>query len=328
MTLGLQAAEQLQAGAAVSDELLLELLFLGMQQAQAYVPVPPEPAQPETPVKGSKGPAGKGAAAAAGKSSESGTASGPGARHGSSCGGAGGGAANSPLLGVAAALAAGLGGSSGPAGPALPANLAPGTPGRGFVIDGFPATAAQAALLEKALTGLDLAAEQQLVQGASLIAPPPACKLPQLHRPLLSGLDAVIMLDCADETLALQRVLGRRQDPVTGAVTGCFACNALSVCVMWQHAVASPVVFRTWYYQLHVYGSHAVAQPFLSVIWRSGKVGHAAAAGQDYHLDFDPPPANNPGLCERLVQAPLAGQDEEAGKVREQLRLAHTWVSG
>jgi hypothetical protein len=89
------------------------------------------------------------------------------------------------------------------------------------VIDGFPASAAQAVLLEKALTGLDLAAEQQLVQDASVIVPPPAAKLPQLQRPLLSGLDAVIMLECADEAQALQRVLGRRLDPVTGgAATG------------------------------------------------------------------------------------------------------------
>jgi len=38
-----------------------------------------------------------------------------------------------------------------------------------------------------------------------------------------------------------------------------------------------------------------------------------ARAGQLYHLDFDPPPANNPGLCERLEHPP--GQDIEAGKV-------------
>jgi hypothetical protein len=84
------------------------------------------------------------------------------------------------------------------------------------VVDGFPATEAQAVLCEKALTGLDLAAEQELLEGASLIAPPPAAKLPQLQRPLLSGLDAVILLDCAQEMLALQRVLGKRVDPVTG----------------------------------------------------------------------------------------------------------------
>jgi hypothetical protein len=37
-------------------------------------------------------------------------------------------------------------------------------------------------------------------------------------------------------------------------------------------------------------------------------------AGQVYHLDFYPPPANAPGLTERLVQP--AGQEEEATKVR------------
>jgi hypothetical protein len=197
------------AGRAVSDKLVLQLLLLAMQQTKAFVPADklPEPTT-ETPTKGSKAAPLKAAA-----KSEGGAAS---ARHGSSSGGAA--PATSPTLGVAAALAAGLGSAG--SGPALPANLAAGIPGRGFVIDGFPATEAQAQLLEKALTGLDLAAEQELLRGASVISPAPAAQLPHLQRPLLSGLDAVLLLDCADEALALQRVLGRRLDPVTGADTG------------------------------------------------------------------------------------------------------------
>eukprot|EP00878_Enallax_costatus_P017746 GHUV01018646.1.p1 GENE.GHUV01018646.1~~GHUV01018646.1.p1 ORF type:complete len:277 (+),score=106.96 GHUV01018646.1:524-1354(+) len=100
----------------------------------------------------------------------------------------------------------------------LPAHLAAGAAGRGFVVDGFPATAEQAMLLEKSLTGLDTAAEQALVEQASMVVPPPLDALPQLQRPLRSGLDAVIVLGCDDESLAVKRALGRRLDPVTGRI--------------------------------------------------------------------------------------------------------------
>jgi hypothetical protein len=213
VALGIQANMQLQAGQPVSDDVLVQLLLLGMQEAKTFTPAPPEPAQPESAAKGGKGAAPK---AAANVKSDAGAA---GARHGSTSGVALPSAHGHPVMGVAAAMAAGLG--SAPPGPILPANLAAGFPGRGFVVDGFPATEAQAVLLEKALTGLDLAAEQELLEGASLITPPPAAKLPQLQRPLLSGLDAVILLDCAQETLALQRVLGKRLDPVTGEKGWC-----------------------------------------------------------------------------------------------------------
>jgi hypothetical protein len=209
VSLGLQADADMLAGRAVSDELMVQVLLLAMQQAKAFVPADklPEPTT-ETPTKGSKAATLKAATKAEGSTA--------GARHGSSSGGAA--PTTSPTLGVAAAVAAGLGSTG--AGPALPANLAAGIAGRGFVIDGFPATGVQAQLLEKALTGLDLAAEQELLHSTSVISPAPAAKLPQLQRPLLSGLDAVLLLDCADEALAPQRVLGRRLDPVTGADTG------------------------------------------------------------------------------------------------------------
>lgn len=215
--LGLQADADILAGHAVSDELTVQMLLLAMQQAKTFVPADKlqEPTT-ETPTKGTKA-----ATLKAATKSEGGAA---GARHGTSWGGAAP-AATSPTLGVAAALAAGLGSAG--SGPALPASLAAGIAGRGFVIDGFPATNAQAQLLEKALTGLDLAAEQELLCGASVISPAPAAKLPQLQRPLLSGLDAVLLLDCADEAQALQRVLGRKLDPVTGADTGIDLQNTL-----------------------------------------------------------------------------------------------------
>jgi adenylate kinase family enzyme len=208
--LGQRALQELQQGASVSDASLVELLMQGMQQAKDCVPPPPEP--PPAQVKGTKG--GKGAAKT---EPETSTAGGRGST---------GGAAN-----PASSTAGGMQGSarggadlsvSGGAGSAvLPVHLAAaaGTQGRGFVIDGFPATAEQAVLLEKALTGLDLAAEQALVDGASLVAPPPLDVLPQLQRPLLSGLDAVLVLGCADEAVAAKRALGRRLDPTTGELS-------------------------------------------------------------------------------------------------------------
>jgi hypothetical protein len=232
--LGLHADAALQAGQPTPDHVLVQLLLLGMQQAKTHVHVPLEPPAPEPTTKGSKGPTSK---AGSGGKQDTGAAGG---RH--SAGGAppSSTAGASAVLGAAAALAAGLG-SAGP-GPALPANLAPGIPGRGFVLDGLPATEAQAVLLEKALTGLDLTAEQELLQGASVIAPPPVAKLPQLQRPLLSGLDAVVLLECADEGLALQRVLGRRLDPVTGACRSnlCLECKAESLLFRWTCHMWAP----------------------------------------------------------------------------------------
>ena len=60
-------------------------------------------------------------------------------------------------------------------------------PAQGYVLEGFPATAAQARLLEKALTGLDLEQEAAMRAGASKLAPPPATAFPDPDRSLVSG---------------------------------------------------------------------------------------------------------------------------------------------
>ncbi|KAF5829801.1 hypothetical protein DUNSADRAFT_15464, partial [Dunaliella salina] len=128
---------------------------------------------------------------------------------------------------------------------------------QGFIVDGFPRTEAQAVALERALTGLDLQAEQAVVEQASRVAPPPPEALPQVNRTLVSGLDAVIVLEVADFTIALKRALGRRLDPMTGKV---------------------------------------------------------------YHLEFDPPPANDPGLVARLKE--LDDSSNDAVAVQQRL-VAH-----
>ena len=58
---------------------------------------------------------------------------------------------------------------------------------QGYVLEGFPATAAHARLLEKALTGLDLEQEAAVRAGASKLAPPPATAFPDPDRSLVSG---------------------------------------------------------------------------------------------------------------------------------------------
>lgn len=58
---------------------------------------------------------------------------------------------------------------------------------QGYVLDGYPASAQQAELLEGSLTGLDLASERAIVAQASRLAPPPSTSLPDLNRSLPSG---------------------------------------------------------------------------------------------------------------------------------------------
>ena len=59
---------------------------------------------------------------------------------------------------------------------------------QGYVMDGYPSNVRQAELLEGALTGLDLTAERVLIASASRLAPPRPATLPDLNRPLVSGL--------------------------------------------------------------------------------------------------------------------------------------------
>jgi hypothetical protein len=89
---------------------------------------------------------------------------------------------------------------------------------RGWLLDGFPATAAQATLLEAALTGyVDPPApvlSDADVAAAALAAPPPAP--PRLHA-APHGLDAVVRLDL-EPGRTLRRALGRLTDAGSGAV--------------------------------------------------------------------------------------------------------------
>ena len=89
---------------------------------------------------------------------------------------------------------------------------------KGFILDGFPRNEAQAALLEKALTGLDLEKVAERESQASVLVAPLAKDKDASDVKPVSGLDAVILLTLSDESLALKRALGRRIDPETGAV--------------------------------------------------------------------------------------------------------------
>jgi hypothetical protein len=192
--LGRRLAAVLRAGGAVPDDLLVEAVLIGIEEARTYVVPPPVDAAPP--------------------SSSDGSASISGGRKGA-------GAAKPPKTGAAGASASGAAPQQ-----SQPAAPHPGGPGRGFVLDGFPSTAAQAAALERALTGLDLASEAALAGAASLLAPPPRDALPLLERPLASGLDAAVLLSCGDEAAAAGRALGRRIDPVTGATGRSVAAGA------------------------------------------------------------------------------------------------------
>ena len=89
---------------------------------------------------------------------------------------------------------------------------------KGFILDGFPRNEAQATLLEKALTGLDLEKVAERESQASVLVAPLAKDKDASDVKPVSGLDAVILLTLSDESLALKRALGRRIDPETGAV--------------------------------------------------------------------------------------------------------------
>ena len=89
---------------------------------------------------------------------------------------------------------------------------------QGYVLDGFPCSKDQAALLEKYMTGLDLEKLKARKDSASKIAPPLDNKAANIDGTLVSGMDAVFRLSMDDESLALKRVLGKRVDPETQQV--------------------------------------------------------------------------------------------------------------
>eukprot|EP01052_Picozoa_sp_SAG31_P009234 SAG31_NODE_481_length_15082_cov_13.818728_4_plen_1394_part_00 len=87
----------------------------------------------------------------------------------------------------------------------------------GWVLENFPATAAQAELLEKQLSGIDadtVAGPPAESGPKALMAPAPP---PPPQPPLLSAVDTVIRLQLSDE-LATERAAARRVDPETGTV--------------------------------------------------------------------------------------------------------------
>ena len=132
----------------------------------------------------------------------------------------------------------------------------------GYVIDGFPNTAEEAAALEFAFTGLDPTKGERIKNAVSKVATPTDSEIAaKSNVEYKSGLDGVIVLelpcypDCQAATL---RALGRRIDPETKVT---------------------------------------------------------------YHLDYDPPPEDEPGLAERLrLIEPI-----EESKVEERL---HHWNLG
>ena len=96
-------------------------------------------------------------------------------------------------------------------------SLAPREDSGGWLLQGFPMTAAQAEVLEKELSGtdrLDIDGEPDEELHKQMIAPAPP---PGQAPPLLSGVDVVLRLDLEDEA-ASARALGRRIDPETGVV--------------------------------------------------------------------------------------------------------------
>ncbi|XP_024520804.1 sperm flagellar protein 2-like [Selaginella moellendorffii] len=83
----------------------------------------------------------------------------------------------------------------------------------GFILDGFPNTAGQAAALEKALTGLDFEFTARHEAEASVLAPPPPIiKVDKF----VSGLDGIFLMECPNEERALNKALGKRVDSKTG----------------------------------------------------------------------------------------------------------------
>jgi hypothetical protein len=280
VALGQRLAAALAAGGAAPDDLLVEAAVLGIEEARTYTAPRPDGTPP--------GEAGGGGGRAAKGSS------------------AGGRAAAS----AAAQRGGGTGGGGAGAGGGWPAAsgqgpVFPGGPGNGFVLDGFPATAAQAAALERALTGLDLEAEAGLLERASRLAPPPPDALPQLGRPLASGLDAVVALEGVGDAAAVARALGRRVDPLTGELGWGELWNGVTLQHTSQPARHQPLLPTPpcSHWRAHARGM----QP-------SHPRASTRATGAVYHQEHAPPPSNVPGLTERLVApgAPANGSSADA----------------
>ena len=96
--------------------------------------------------------------------------------------------------------------------------------GNGFVLDGFPVSAKQGQLLEKALVDLDLERERLELEAQSVLAPPPDAKGKKAPKktqksadPLRSGMNLILRVDAPDEA-CVERVAGRRIDPITGKI--------------------------------------------------------------------------------------------------------------
>ena len=86
---------------------------------------------------------------------------------------------------------------------------------KGWVVEDFPETAAQAALLEKLLSGYDGSAHKHTRwDRMSVLADPIPQPPPDLTQKIPSGIDMVVYFEAEKETV-LQRSLGRRLDPET-----------------------------------------------------------------------------------------------------------------
>ena len=91
--------------------------------------------------------------------------------------------------------------------------------GRGWILDSFPQTATQAALLERALTGYSDPVDPPPPPPPSILAPapPPSSSAASKDPPPSSGALIYVNLSVADD-IALKRGRGRMLDPTTGTI--------------------------------------------------------------------------------------------------------------
>lgn len=160
---------------------------------------------------------------------------------------------------------------------------------QGYVMDGYPSSVRQAELLEGALTGLDLTAERTTIASASRLAPPRPATLPDLNRPLTSGLVNChhvvwhIVLstlkhskpDCSDVTL-----------PYVPVCTAEALMATSSRCLLARAGLDAVLVLE-------------LDDEALAVKRALGRRVDPLT-GRVYHLEFDVPPPKEPGLAARL----------------------------